>query len=372
MTNELRKTKAALLAVALTLAGILLIMANAWIAKLELGSWEWLHALPLGELGGTLFGAGFLGTIFEYGMRKEQQQAVAEQFDAAIRRHVPTIRDAVVEGFAINPDDLRRVATPELLDDLAANAMSLRLGDEQFAREIYADIRDQAIKAAERWHDVEVRIRLSSALERSTGGAPLFDVVVEVEYTTIPSGSVRRFACVSDRAEYEELLLDVPATSPWFLIPPPGMTAADKEAYELLELSIDGVPQRIRRTTRKSGQFYEVTLDDAGRSGKPVRVRHLFRTITRMSGHRLYFALPQPARGMAATIDYTDTPIAEMRVIDIVSTARPAIVTDLPEALPGRVVSIEAQGWLMPKTGFAFTWTLDSELPRDTSGREAA
>lgn len=115
------------------------------------------------------------------------------------------MRDAVVEGFAVRPEDLKRVANPELLDDLASNAMSLRLGDEQFAREIYRDIRDQAIAAAERWHDVEVRIRLSSALERSTGGTPLFDVTVEAEYTTVPSGSVRRFACVSDRAEYTAL-----------------------------------------------------------------------------------------------------------------------------------------------------------------------
>lgn len=47
-------------------------------------------------------------------------------------------------------DDLKRVANPELLDDIASNVMSLRLGDEQFAREIYRDIRDQAIHA-ERW-----------------------------------------------------------------------------------------------------------------------------------------------------------------------------------------------------------------------------
>ena len=53
------------------------------------------------------------------------------------------------------------MATPELLEDIAANVMALRLGDEQFAREIYADIRDQAIRAAERWYDVAVRVRLS-------------------------------------------------------------------------------------------------------------------------------------------------------------------------------------------------------------------
>ena len=53
------------------------------------------------------------------------------------------------------------MATPELLDDIAANVMALRLGDEQFAREIYRDIRDQAIRAAERWYDVAVCVRLS-------------------------------------------------------------------------------------------------------------------------------------------------------------------------------------------------------------------
>ena len=35
------------------------------------------------------------------------------------------------------------------------------LGDEQFACGIYRDIRDQAIRAAERWRDVQFRIQLS-------------------------------------------------------------------------------------------------------------------------------------------------------------------------------------------------------------------
>ena len=41
-------------------------MLNAWLAPLRLGDWQWLHGLPLGELGGTLFGAGLLSTFFEY------------------------------------------------------------------------------------------------------------------------------------------------------------------------------------------------------------------------------------------------------------------------------------------------------------------
>ena len=52
--HRLVRLKAALLAVSLTLAGILLMMLNAWLSPLRLGDWQWLHALPLGELGGTL------------------------------------------------------------------------------------------------------------------------------------------------------------------------------------------------------------------------------------------------------------------------------------------------------------------------------
>ena len=346
-------------------------MLNGWVSNLNLGVWNWLHALPIGELGGTLFGAGLLSTLFEYTFRKDQEEATVEQFRQIIHEQAPAMRDAVIEGFAIHPEDLKRVSNPDLLDDIAPNVMALRLGDEQFAREIYTDIRDQAIRAAERWYDVEVRIRLSSALERSTNGTPLFDVTVEWEYTTVPSSATRRFACVDNREEYTDLREDLPATSAWMMVPRPGMNASSKESYELLEFTVDGRPQTIRRATRKSGQTYTVHLDAKSRTGEAVRLRQIFRTITPCWGHRLFFELPQPARNMVLSLDYTNTDITHMRVSDTVASARPVHVVRSPQEVADKVVKVSADGWLMPKSGFAFTWTLEQELPRDHS-REAA
>ena len=347
-SHRLLRLKAALVAVSLTLAGILLMMLNGWMVSLDLGSWSWVQALPLGELGGTLFGAGLLGTLFEYTFRREQEESTVERFRQIIREQAPAMRDAVVEGFAIHPDDLKRVANPELLDNIASNVMSLRLGDEQFAREIYADIRDQAIRAAERWYDVEVRVRLSSILESSTKGTTLFDVTVEWEYTTIPSGSVRRFACVSDREEYRELLLDVPATSPWLMQNRPGVDASSRESYELLELTVDGRPQTIRRSSRKTGQTYSVQLDAAACSGEPVRIRQVFRTLTPAWGHRIFFELPQPARNMSLNLDYTNTEIADMRVSDTIGSVRAAqrayVAAGEAYAPSGRVCVLSSRG----------------------------
>ena len=369
--HRLRRLKAALLAVSLTLAGILLMMLNAWLAPLRLGDWQWLHALPLGELGGTLFGAGLLSTFFEYTFRRDQEAHTLARFRQIIREEAPAMRDAVVEGFAIHPEDLKRVATPELLDDIAANVMALRLGDEQFAREIYADIRDQAIRAAERWYDVEARVRLSTAVERSTAGTPLLDVTVEWEYTTVPSGSERRFACVSDRAAYNALVMDTPITTTWLMTPRPGMDATSRRCFELLSFTVDGEDMPIRRTEHEGGQTYIVDASVAAAAGNPVRIRHVYRTVTPAWGHRIYVELPQPARGFSFDLDYTNTSIDSVSVTDMAANGRAAQIVPLPKRAAGRSLSLRAPGWLLSKSGFAIVWTLEDELPQSERSEAA-
>ena len=370
--RRLLKTKAALLAVSFTLIGILLIMLNAWLATLSLGDWSWLHHLPLDEVGGPLLGAGLGSTILDYSYRRDQEDVAIQRTQAIVDLSPAKLWSVLCEGLTRHPAELARLTRPERLDDAAAAIMAQRLGDAQFAREIYADIRDQAIRAAERWYDVEARVRLSTAVERSTAGTPLLDITVEWEYTTVPSGSERRFACVSDRAAYNALRGDIPATSTWFMAPRPGMDARSRESYELLELTVDGRPQPIRRTVQATGQTYRVQLDDAAQSGEPVRIRQLLRVVTPSWGHRLFVELPQPARGLSLRVDYTDTGIAEMMITDTVAATQVARVHRSPKAVNSRVVSLDMPGWLLAKAGFAVTWTLESELPHDAEHREAA
>lgn len=358
------RIKAALLAVGLTLAGVLLIMLGGWLDGLQLGDWEWLHALPFGELGGILLGAGLIGTLNEYSFRKEQDEAAIERFREIIHEQAPAMRDAVIEGFAIHPEDLKRVANPELLDDIASNVMALRLGDQQFAREMYAQVRDQGIQAPERWYDVEVSVRLSTAVERSSEGTPLFDVTVEWQYTTVPSHAIRRFACVSDRAEFNELVREVPVTSTWFMRARPGMDASSRDSYELLSFAVDGEERSIRRLGRKTGQTYSVNIgDDIVSAERPVRIRHVYRTVTSQAGHWLFFEIPQPSKEFSLRLDYSSTDVSRMSVMDLVTSLHSAQINHLPTSVAGKVISVDVPGWLLPKAGLAFVWTLSDEEP---------
>ncbi|RNI17054.1 hypothetical protein EFY87_19695 [Flexivirga caeni] len=313
-------------------------------------------------LSDALVVTGALGMIIDYFTGREQDAKDEERQRRILKDMTPDFVDAVVSGFAVKPDDLKRVATPELLDRLATNAMSLRLGNAQFASEIYADVRDQAIRAPERWHDVEVSIRLSTAVERSTVGTPLFDVLVQWEYTTIPSHPVRKFACVSNRDEYADLMADIPATSAWLMTPRPGFDASAKECFELLSFSVNGEARTPTRSVRKTGQTYSVRIGDALiAAGKPVRIKHLFRVVTAQSGHRLFFELAQPSRDVKLTVDYTDTDIARLSIGDMITSLRRAEIDQYPKQLDAKVVSAELPGWVLPRAGFTLVWTLASE-----------
>lgn len=198
--NRIHRLKTTILALSSLAAGlVLLVVARAVEGRVE---FDWLAFWPITEIGGTLTAAGLFGVAWDYVDGKDKEAREDERIRRLLKESAPDFRDAVIAGFAETPDSMRGVATSDTLDKLITNALGLRLGDAQFAREIYADVRDQAIRAAERWYDVQVSVLLSTAVERSAFGAPLFDVLIEWTYTTTPSHAVARFACVSDRDEF--------------------------------------------------------------------------------------------------------------------------------------------------------------------------
>jgi hypothetical protein len=261
--SQLRKTKTLLSVVLLVVAGAALIALGHRIQDAT----AWYGLLPLTELGGILVGAGILSVWLDAYLSREQNQLEEHRLRSILTEQAPVMRDAVLQAFAANHDDLKRVATPELLDGIISNSLALRLNSAEFAHEIYTDIRDQAIRAAERWHDANLSIQLaplpmgsgtSKRRPTSSSSPNLFSVTVRWEYTTIPGHQQRRFVCTADRAEYDELANSNDGTTGWYIGPSSNVDAATTEAFELLTFTVDGDQRPIRRSARKHGQTYSV------------------------------------------------------------------------------------------------------------------
>ena len=359
LPHRLRRVKAALLAVSLTLTGILLIMLNSWLSTLSLGDWSWLHALPLGELGGTLFGAGLLGTLFEYSFRKDQEAATTRQFRQIIHDEAPAMRDAVIEGFRFNTDDLERIATPRLLDELAVNSLGMRFGDTAFGREVYGDIKHQAITAEERWYDARVDATLGIPRVRGVTPNPFFDLLVRWEYTVVPKHRFRKFAVVSDRQRYDQMVAERGETSVWFRRPVPGVAVTDPAVFALEQFTINGKAIPFTRQADDVSQVYIVDLgEQVVRDEKPVVVSFAFRTLVPRDGHVVHIDIDRPTKGLEVELTYDAAAIRRVRLMDFASRGDGGrIITE--SEIP--VVRYRYDGWLFPRAGLVFAWTLADE-----------
>ena len=357
--HRLRCLKAALLAVSFTLAGILLMMLNAWLTPLQLGDWQWLHALPLGELGGTLFGAGLLSTFFEYTFRRDQERAVTERFRQTIREEAPALRDAVIEAFRFDRQDVVRIATPELLDDLARTSLGLRFGDPAFGREVYADIRHQAMAAEERWYDARVDATLGIPRGRSTAPTPFFDLRVRWEYTVTPRHRFRKFAVVSDRQRYDQLVAERGETSVWYRRPVPGLAVSDPEVFALEQFTVNGTPVPFTRQVDEVSQVYTVDLGkQVIQQEQAVVISFSFRTRTLRSGHVVHLDIDRPTRGLDVELRYDPEQVGQMRILDFASIGEGGRLTQVPNT---PTLRYRYDGWLFPRAGMVFVWTLPDE-----------
>lgn len=359
----------------LIVVGLVLVAGGVGLSLLAdqlTGGAEASHLLIaiLRGLSDVLLVAGAIGIAVDFFTGRDKDAADTERTRSVLKELAPDFTDAVLKGLAVDKSDLQRVASPELLDAIATNAMALRLGDDQFAAELYRQIRDQAISPRERWQDVEVDVRLSTAVERDTEGVPLFDVTVQWEFTVTPTHTVQTFACVSSRDDYEQLLAESPEASVWYMTPRHGIDAGDRATFELLEYTVDGQLCGIdRRKLRGGGQKYVAQIGDRTvEAGHPVRIRVLYRTIAVKSGHWVTLDFTQPARGASIRVDYSDTDISRLNVFYAVGNARPTI-SRLPAQVSGRVVSVDMPGWLLPRTGLALIWTTKPEEELRPSAR---
>lgn len=143
------RLKLILLGAILIVLGMLLSTTSDWLESEH--ATHLIVALARG-LSDVFLVTGALGIAIDFFTGRDKDAADTERTRTVLKELTPDFADAVIKGFRVNKDDLQRVASPELLDDIATNVLSLRLGDDQFAQEIYSDIRDQAIHTPERDH----------------------------------------------------------------------------------------------------------------------------------------------------------------------------------------------------------------------------
>ncbi|MFC1438469.1 hypothetical protein ABUW04_09400 [Streptacidiphilus sp. N1-10] len=226
--QRLYRTKLALLATVSTVAGIGLLVLAHWVSGHLYGSW--VLNLPIGDVGSALFTTGLIAILFEYINQADAEERANERLRKVLKEEAPAIRDAVVDGFAFAPEALTNVSSPETLDRIITNCLTIQLGDPELAADSYTDLREQVVRSPERFYDARVSADLAPWEGDPSTGDSMFVATIRWEYRVTPTSSTMRFACVSDLDEYRELRQDLSVTDAWYFEPLAGLNGAAPEA----------------------------------------------------------------------------------------------------------------------------------------------
>lgn len=355
--QRLYQTKLALMATVATFVGIAMQVISYWLDPATRSSWL---VSNLGGLGAGLLGIGLLGVLFQYVGDQDNERSALRRTRIVLAELVPELRDAVIQGFAFNAEDMARVANPLVLDQVAENVLGLQLGDRGLAHDVYTDIRSQVIQAPERWRDVSISVVLTPWKHADKSSETMFQATVRWEYRTTPASPTVRFASVTDPTEYRELLRDPAVASVWYLGRPSPIDGASREAYELVQFAVNGRLLPIRRTARAGAQTYSANVP-ADLAGTEVAVSCAYHVLVKQHGHLLYLDVPRPAKGLHVEFAYGGCGIRTLDTVDFIAGAQQARVLRTPESDAAPSVVLNFDGWVFPKSGVAFVWSLDAE-----------
>lgn len=366
--QRLYRTKLVLLATLLLFGGLALLVFGHWVQ--HVASWRWLANWPILDIGSGLFTTGLLGVALQYFDGQDSEVRATQRLERVLTAAAPAMRDAVIDGFAFQPEDLARVATPQTLDQIVTNGLAIRLGDADFAADVYRNLKELAIDVPERLYDARISIRLSMDRGTAKGRAPLLVTTVRWEFEVIPKYATRRFLCLSDLQEFRELDQETAATSAWYIKARPGVDAGARETFELVDFTVDGISRPIRRSAKAGSQAYSASIGKEHLvEPKVVTIGYTYRTIANAEGRLIQLRVDQPTRGLAVELDYSDTNIVSVRALDFIAGSRPAKISHSLASVPGKKVSVKFDGWVFAGSGVAFLWTgPDTAIPEVARG----
>ena len=346
------RTKFALLATVSTFAGTALIALAHWAAVQASGAW--LRSWPVNDIGLGLFITGLFGVLFHYvGQRDAEEE------------HLQRIRRVIVDDLAARPDGLAAMVSSETRDRIVENCLRLQLGDEALAQELYADLREQQLlRTPERRYDMVMSVALAPwAGGPQWGRGAMFVATIRTEYRLTAASPVMRLACVSDLDEYRELLQDPSCTVVHYFEPIGALDGASEEAFQLVELTVDGGPRPVRRTARTRTQVFTVSLgSEAAAAGRTLAIAYTYRVLVQRHGHLLHLDVSRPAKGLRIQFAYGGCGIRHVSVVDYIAGSSQPRLSRLPASGPTPSITVGFDGWILSKAGAAFVWVLEGEL----------
>ena len=175
--------------------------------------------------------------VLEYFGRDEAETRSIERFRALFPEQVDAIRRAVAEGYAFDPETVAGVISPDLVDEVIENALTVRLRDNQLAKEVYDDLSRQVLGTDVRWNDLRVHADMKPwPNAQQAGRGSMFVMTIRWEYSTTLLRDALTFWCCKSLESYAKRIRQILSVDQcWYMEHLVGLEIDPLEAFRFSE-----------------------------------------------------------------------------------------------------------------------------------------
>jgi hypothetical protein len=371
MLNAIQKLKLWFAFLALFLITIFFYYLDNLLKGSISNEWIWLRTIPWQSLAGTTFGILVIAIIYEWYIRKENEQKLNETLQQLFDAQEEIISKHFSRIILTHPDLLKNLFAPDVVDDFIRAALEVRFAESELGKETYNTLIHPLLISKERRNNYRCKINLRTIRDNNIVNdikQKYYDGYIDVKYESVLNKDIFLFTCIPSMEEYKKLLTDPIWEYRWVVEPTKDFPVANESVFDIEFVKVAENILSLRKEII-DGKIVITAENSELRSlmGKPVTIEYRYKTKVLKRGHVLMINLPCPTKNVVVEFDYSDTDISYVNIINLLTSNTGSAIRYNPHhhtPLSPQKIEVEVSEWVFPQGGIVFGWVLHVEMTR--------
>lgn len=260
---------------------------------------------------------------------------------------------------------VRQSLTEDKVSELLDACFWRIVKDEEFANDLVGIVKNGAVLPRRRMYNSRIDytlFELDSSKHKPEVVRDFFGTTLDITFTETVQRKTFDFVSASTNDQYNDLRNDSNVEWRWLRTKHPLIADNDPILFSVTRFSADGIEIPARQT-KEQGLTRFLLPDNL--LNKRVEIRYTLSVICKKRSHLIFYNFDYPTKGYEISLDYGNTDISFVSVVDGLSSPTSPKVTYFPDATnpaTARRVTIRSNGsWVIPKSNVAFVWRLKEE-----------